>query len=78
MGEIQVWWFKNKPHCGQPSKLLPEEQAELLLIVLEEPRQLKRAVYYISEKINKNVCTETVKLIIKKIQMEKSSKIIKR
>lgn len=67
------WWeeegyegLKDDPKSGRPRSLTEEESTEVIRLVQENPRQLRRVIPSIEERFGKNVSSRTVKRTVKR------------
>lgn len=67
------WWeeegssgLKDAPKSGRPKSLTDDESLEVIQLVEENPKQIRKVVSIIKERFGKEVSIDTVKGIIKK------------
>jgi len=61
--------LSDKPRCGRPSKLTPEEKELAQQYIKEEPRCLKQVVERLSQKTAKRLSISSLKRLAKKARL---------
>jgi transposase len=77
------WWekdgqagLKDAVKRGRPCILTEEESKEVIKLVEENPRQLKKVIPEVKERFGKTVSSRTIKRTIKKrVYLEKMPKV---
>lgn len=69
----------NRKRGGRPKSLTDNESLEVVQLVKENPKQMRKVLSIIKERFGKEVSINTVKDIIKKrLHLEKMSALIKK